>query len=221
MHFSAHEPLSFPLYFYQPYEVEQILLPDNANCLAVQTLLKMCDLSFQVEPRWNTENMSPTNKVPVVRSGSFVLSGFEDIVTFLNRKGINLSKDLDKDDLTSLRAFISLVNKVLYHAELYVCWCDDNIYNNVTRKRHGSVYPWPLNHIMNWQKRNQVYRKLDAVQWGNKTMDSVLEDVRKCCDALSAKLENKRYFFGDRYILKKNKISNYLAIFLFRFFCRT
>lgn len=48
---------------YQPYEVEQILLPDNANCLAVQAYLKMCNLEFQIEPKSNAEFMSPSGKV--------------------------------------------------------------------------------------------------------------------------------------------------------------
>jgi len=47
---------------YQPYEVEQILLPDNANCLAVQAFLKMCGLDFEVVPRNNAEYMSPSGK---------------------------------------------------------------------------------------------------------------------------------------------------------------
>ena len=187
-----------PLLLYQPYEVEQILLPDNANCLAVQALLRMCDLEFQVEPRWNAENMSPTNKVPVIKSGAFVISGFDDIVAFLNRRGVNLSKDLEQDDIINLRAYISLISNVLYHAELYICWCDENTYNNITKIRHGSVYPWPLNHLMNWQKRSQICKKLSALGWTNKTSDEVLEEVKKCCDALSSRLENKMYFFGDK-----------------------
>lgn len=47
---------------YQPYEVEQILLPDNANCLAVQAFLKMAKLTYAVEPRSNAEFMSPSGQ---------------------------------------------------------------------------------------------------------------------------------------------------------------
>jgi len=47
---------------FQPYEVEQILLPDNANCLSVQAFLKMCGLDFEVEARSNAEYMSPSGK---------------------------------------------------------------------------------------------------------------------------------------------------------------
>jgi len=45
---------------FMPHDVEQILLADNANCLAVQTFLRMCNLPYRVEFRKNAEFMSPT-----------------------------------------------------------------------------------------------------------------------------------------------------------------
>merc|ERR1712029_387094 len=45
---------------YQPFEVEQILINDNASCLAVQAFLHMARLDFAVEMRANAEHMSPT-----------------------------------------------------------------------------------------------------------------------------------------------------------------
>ena len=47
---------------YQPFEVEQILLNDNASCLAVQAFLNMTRLDFTVEMRANAEHMSPNGK---------------------------------------------------------------------------------------------------------------------------------------------------------------
>lgn len=58
--FLAKEPWPSDVKLYQPYEVEQILLPDNANCLAVQAFLKMAKLTYAVEPRSNAEFMSPS-----------------------------------------------------------------------------------------------------------------------------------------------------------------
>lgn len=45
---TASEPWPSDVKLYQPYEVEQILLQDQANSLAVQTFLRMCGLDFQV-----------------------------------------------------------------------------------------------------------------------------------------------------------------------------
>ena len=46
MHFSASEPWPHDVQLYQPYEVEQVLLPDNANILTVQAFLNMCNLGL-------------------------------------------------------------------------------------------------------------------------------------------------------------------------------
>ena len=55
--FEASEPWPTDVKLYQPYEVEQILLQDQANSLAVQVFLRMCGLDFQVEMRSNAEHM--------------------------------------------------------------------------------------------------------------------------------------------------------------------
>ncbi len=58
----ASEPWPQDAELYQPYEVEQILLPDNAACLSVQAFLHMCGLDFTVVQRANAEQMSPSGK---------------------------------------------------------------------------------------------------------------------------------------------------------------
>ena len=53
-------------------QVEQILLPDNASCLAVQAFLHMAGLDFTIEMRSNAENMSPSGKVPFIKVSLFL-----------------------------------------------------------------------------------------------------------------------------------------------------
>lgn len=194
----AQEPWPQPITLYQPYEVEQILLPDNVNCLAVQAYLKICNLEFQIEPRWNAEYMSPSAKVPFIKCGAFVVPDFDNIVSFISSRGQSLSENLSQDDKVNLRAYMSLVNNVLHNAELYICWCHEATYKNITKPRYGSVYPWPLNHLLSWQKRNQIIKRLSILGWANKSLDDVFEEVKRCCEALSERLEDKTYFFGDK-----------------------
>lgn len=193
----AQEPWPKDVKLFQPHEVEQILLPDNANCLAVQAFLKMCNLDFQVEPRPNAEAMSPTGKVPFIKAGRFVTAELEGIVQFVNGKGISLTDKLDNEQKSDLRAYMTLVRNVIEIAELYVCWIDQETYNEVTSVRNGSVYPWPLNHIQNREKRNQVIKKLKVLDWYNKTLHEVHQEVESCCEALSVRLDNNPYFFGE------------------------
>ncbi|CAH1108523.1 unnamed protein product [Psylliodes chrysocephalus] len=191
----AQEPWPKDVKFFQPHEVEQVLLPDNANCLATQAFLKMCQLPYIVEPRPNAEAMSPTLKVPFIKAGRFVIAELEGIVQFVNGKGITLTEPLDSDQKSNMRAYMSLIHSVLEMAELYICWVDDETYNEVTTARNGSVYPWPLNHIQNRNKRSQVIKKLKTLGWYNKKLEDVYSEVETCCESLQTRLDGKRFFF--------------------------
>jgi hypothetical protein len=57
--------------------------------------------------------------------------------------------------------------------QLYITWCDKTTLQEVTKPRFGSVLPWPLNHIITWQKRGQVVKKLGVLGWAYKTLDEV------------------------------------------------
>lgn len=116
--FLAQEPWPSDVKLYQPYEVEQILLPDNANCLAVKTFLKMCNLDFKTVFRPNAEDMSPSGKVPFIKCGAFLISELEPIVLFVEKKGITLTSELDKDQKDDMRAYMSLIHNVFETAEV-------------------------------------------------------------------------------------------------------
>lgn len=68
----------------------------------------------------------------------------------------------------------------------------------VTKPRHGSVHPWPLNSVLNWQKRSGVVKRLSALGWTTKTVEDVYTEIENCCRALSERLDNSLYFFGKR-----------------------
>ncbi|XP_022817109.1 metaxin-2 isoform X2 [Spodoptera litura] len=193
----AQEPWPDNVKLFQPYEVEQILLPDNASCLAVQAFLKMCNLPFEVEMRWNAEFMSPSGRVPFIKCGAFVVSELEPIVQFAANKGVSLCGKLSTEEKAEMRAYMSLITNVLVNAELYISWVDSETFNAVTKVRNSSVYPWPLGWLQTRAKRNAVIKRLKALHWYDKTIDQVLADVEQCCNSLSQRLGDKDYFFGN------------------------
>ncbi|XP_030022376.1 uncharacterized protein LOC115441655 isoform X2 [Manduca sexta] len=193
----AQEPWPDNVKLYQPYEVEQILLPDNASCLAVQAFLKMCNLPFEVEMRWNAEFMSPSGRVPFIKCGAFVVSELEPIVQFAANKGVTLCSRLSTEEKAEMRAYMSLITNVLVNAELYISWLDNDTFNAVTKVRNSSVYPWPLGWLQTRSKRNNVAKRLKALHWHDKTLEQVLADVEQCCNSLSQRLGDKDYFFSS------------------------
>uniref|UniRef100_A0A8P0TDN9 Metaxin 2 n=1 Tax=Canis lupus familiaris TaxID=9615 RepID=A0A8P0TDN9_CANLF len=195
---AAAEPWPENATLYQQLKGEQILLSDNAASLAVQAFLQMCNLPIKVVCRANAEYMSPSGKVPFIHVGNQVVSELGPIVQFVKAKGHSLSDGLDEVQKAEMKAYMELVNNMLLTAELYLQWCDEATVGEITHARYGSPYPWPLNHILAYQKQWEVKRKMKAIGWGNKTLDQVLEDVDQCCQALSQRLGTQPYFFNKQ-----------------------
>jgi len=184
---------------YQPYEAEQILLAENASCLAVKTYLKMLGRDYDIKCCANAEFMAPSGKrtkLPVVQIGAFLAAEFEPIINLMEHKKMSLTENFSNDDKDDLITYMSLADSILTNAELYITWCDDVVLKEITYTRNGSVYPFPLNHIQNFRKRRNVLKQLSFYDWKNLTFDDVVEKVDKLCETLSMKLAEKEYFFG-------------------------
>lgn len=193
-----NEPLPDDIKLFQQLEIEQMLLPENARCLAVRAFLKMCNLKYEVVQRRNAEEMSPSGRVPFVKCDDFLISELEPLLRFLENKGITLTGDLDNLTKSDMRAYKSLVTNGLANAELYITWVDEETFNQVCKARVCSVHPWPLGWYLTVQKRSRVHRRLSALGWMEKSIEEVLEEVNSCCSALSERLEDNMYFFGDK-----------------------
>ncbi|XP_049271762.1 metaxin-2 isoform X2 [Rhipicephalus sanguineus] len=169
----------------QSFEKSQVLLPESTSSLGVQTFLRMAGLDHEVEMRPNVESISPSGNVPVLKCGPFVIAEMDPIVAFVNTKGIQLTQNLSVQQKADIRAYMSLINTVLVNSE-------------VTKPRYGSVYPWPLNHILSFRRRRQILAKLSVSEWSEKSLEEVFEEVQSCCAALSERLGQSNYFFGDK-----------------------
>ncbi|XP_035686985.1 metaxin-2-like [Branchiostoma floridae] len=181
---------------YQPLPDSQMTLNDNANCLAVKTLLHMNDLDFEVAPRTNAEDMSPTGKVPFLRAEEHLVAEWEPIMAFVNAKKYNLGSHLELWQKAEMKAYMSMVENVLKPAELWSSWCDEETAYQVTKPRYGSPYPWPLNSLLARRKQRAVWTIMTALGWRDKTAQQVYDEVNRCCLALSNRLGSSNYFFG-------------------------
>ncbi|XP_055632261.1 metaxin-2 [Toxorhynchites rutilus septentrionalis] len=196
----ASQPWPQKAFLYQPYEEGQILLAENASCLAVRTYLTMLELPFTVEQRANAEFMSPggkRTKLPVLRVENCIYAEFEHILTFVELKELSLTTHLAQDDKDDMRAHLCLAEQIFTNAEQYVSWIDKEVLVGVTRQRNGSVYPFPLNHIQNWRKQLNVRRLLSVAEFLDITLEQVIDRVEKLCASLSMKLNDNVYFYGN------------------------
>ncbi|ESO00655.1 hypothetical protein HELRODRAFT_82800, partial [Helobdella robusta] len=183
---------------FQPFEVDQILMNEFANCLSVKTFLNMADLKYQIELRSNAEFMSPSREVPFLKVGPILISEFDSIVTFISAKGYSLSGGLTSEQFADVKSYITLTKSTLNNVLLYVMWVHEDNYNMITKQRSGFGYSWPLYKILPWRKRKQVVRLLKEDGWINKSLDQVYAELDKCLQALSNKLGTEEFFFGSK-----------------------
>ncbi|XP_055599140.1 metaxin-2-like [Uranotaenia lowii] len=186
---------------YQPYEEEQILLAENASCLAVRTYLIMLNLPFKVEQRANAEFMSPggkRTKLPVLQVENFINAEFEQILHFVEQKGYSLSKNIDENTKKDIRTYVCLVENIFTNAEQYISWVDTEVRKEVTFVRNGCVYPFPLNHIQNFRKLMSARRQLGVNEYLNLSLENVIKKVEKLCKTLSNLLGDQKYFCGAK-----------------------
>ena len=68
---------------------------------------------------------------------------------------------------------IHILQSIILIFQTYLTWMDNVTYCEVTKPRYGSAYPWPLNHILTWQKKQQAYKRLSALGWTAKSLEEV------------------------------------------------
>lgn len=84
----SSEPWPDDVKLFQTFEVEQIILPDVAAVRSVQAFLQFCKLNYAVEQRANAIYMSPSQQIPFIKCGPFVIAEMDPIVAFINTKVI-------------------------------------------------------------------------------------------------------------------------------------
>lgn len=132
---------------------DQILVTELGDVIALQAYLTLYNVSFLLDERINAEDMSPDGVLPFIRCGSKLVSGYENIIEY-----INTAKKIEYQDSISSKkaARITLFRKVFYKAEQYYTWLNKDIYNNFTRQRYSYGRPWPLTMFICWSQKWDV-----------------------------------------------------------------
>ncbi|VDN01419.1 unnamed protein product [Thelazia callipaeda] len=181
---------------FTPCHNEQALLYEYADCLAVQAFLKMAELPVHLEERPNAEFMSPSGKVPFLKLQTILIPGFQPIVDFVAKRGVNLSAGLTDAEQADMYAHMALLEEMLRNIEIYMMWIDNRNYWQVTENRYGSVYSWPLNVILPRLKRREMSRYLNALGWKNKSEECIIDLADRCFKSISSKLASNDYFLS-------------------------
>ncbi|EDV20911.1 uncharacterized protein TRIADDRAFT_60591 [Trichoplax adhaerens] len=163
---------------------DEELLYEKGEKLAVKAYLAISRLEYSVHVRSNTEFMSPSGVVPIIRVPPLFFCGFNAIANFIELKERSASSLLDSQTTADMKAYISLIQDKLLPAEL-------------TKHKYGDNLPSPLNQIIPWLKRQSIIRSLR-----NRELPIVYSDakstIKQVLQALSNRLGTSLRFFDDR-----------------------
>lgn len=179
---------------YQPLETEQMLLPELASCLAVQTYLRLCRLPFSKQSCANAEFMSPggrLTRLPLLRVGKQLLSEFEPIVAHVVQVQPEqaLCRFLDEEQREQLATMVTHVENTCTLAELHSCFCSMQAYAVHTWPRNGAGHPWPLSMLRRYERKQDAERLLRVYQWHQLDAVAVEQQLHACLQLLDEKLQ--------------------------------
>lgn len=121
------------------------------------------------------------------------------IVQFLHDKDVlDLDSGLNVAELADLRAYKEMVNSCLGDAVSYELWMKEN--EAAATDMYFVALPWPVNKALYWKQQRSSLSRL-GFSPGEARSESVGEMYRTAVaayQALSVRLQDKSYFFGDR-----------------------
>lgn len=179
-------------------------LAEYASYLASRTFLQLCDIRFNVEYRSNAEFMGshgPTTNVPFFKVDNFMGSEYKQLVKTVEDRGIILSEHLlDSDKQDDMKALLALVHDVFTNVELFICFCDEEVFERVTKPRIAMAYPYLLGKIECFRKKRQVMKILEVNSYKDISEVQVLQKVDNLCNILEKKLEQNSFLYGDKWV---------------------
>lgn len=81
--------------------------------------------------------------------------------------------------------------------KMFLCWKENDTYNEVTRLRYASVHHFPLNYILPTLKRREILGFLSDIGYGKMSLEDVVNKAESCFQALSIKLGSNKYIIGN------------------------
>lgn len=177
------------------------LLPSRCEATCIKVLLERHGLKYQVETKSNVEYISKNGRFPVlIFNEKDVVSGFSELVEYLNKRGYTLSDKLSQDNKCDMEIYSSLINGRLEALELYTSWLIEDNYNHVTLPAYTRHTTWPLSVVLPFYKKRQVYRLIASQgEWNDISSEMMMLASKTVAGALSERLSRGKggTFFSD------------------------
>ncbi|KAI9358280.1 hypothetical protein DFJ73DRAFT_819369 [Zopfochytrium polystomum] len=169
-------------------------------CLSVQAYLNLTGANW-VNNACSNASISPTGELPMLRDGTRPVAGVGAIIKYLKRKGYDLDGHLNPVERAQSQSFVSLIEEKLYDALLYNYWLENENYTKTTRPAYTKGMSWVSRYYLPNQLHGRVKKRLQSyramLDVDARLVNEVYLIARDCFKALSAKLGDRKFFFGD------------------------
>ncbi|MGC3938099.1 glutathione S-transferase family protein [Roseobacter sp. EG26] len=165
-------------------------------CTKAAYFLKVSGLPWRREDTLDPR-MMPHKKLPVIRADDQLIADSDMIRAYLESKGATFDEGLSEIDKATSRAFIRMAEEHIYFHILLDRWANDALWPQIRDTYFGSV-PKILRSLVSGKIRKEVLKGMHAQGLGRLTEAQRLARLEPDLEAISTRLWQNRFLFGDR-----------------------
>ncbi|VDO50257.1 unnamed protein product, partial [Onchocerca flexuosa] len=187
----------------------------DSRCLQFMACAKFCAAPISVIPccsPWKSQN----GEYPMFVDRSNLaekIFDFDKFADMLRKSGqeVVLDSELRTSEKCEFEAYASLMHRNFYPAELQFLWLDSFNYSAITQHWYSKqlLFGYNLYYLEKRRRRAQAY-----VSACGRSETQIIHDAVNTINFLEDRLDNKKYFYGDKPSSIDALIFGYLAPFL-------
>jgi len=165
-------------------------------CCKIETYLRMAEIDYQIVPVLPLG--APKGKLPYIEDSGRSIGDSRFIITYLKSSYQNLDKALNNVELAISVAMQRLLEEHLFWAALYSRWqyTDENW--QINKQAIFGGLPPVLRDVIAHRTRRKIQRQIYGHGTGRHQAEEIFALGKQDIDALSATLDDKKYFLGDQ-----------------------
>ncbi|XP_076656015.1 metaxin-1 [Halictus rubicundus] len=186
----------------------------DMECLQVLVYAKFNGIPVKVNAS-NNPFSTPHGRLPVLRTSNSKFDTVREIILYFKQKNWNSESELSPKECTLIMAYNELLKEKLLPALQFIWWIDKKNLDELIRPWYGKALPFPLNYYYpgKFERQSQALFECLYPNEDNVTdiENKVYSEARKCLTLLSTRLEDSKYFFGEKPTAIDAILYSYLA----------
>lgn len=164
-------------------------------CCKIETYLRMADIPYKINP--TLPLTAPKGKLPYIEDDDIILGDSAFIILHLKAYYKNLDEQLNAANLALSLAMQRLLEEHLFWVALYSRWQYTDSNWQINKQAIFGGMPPVIRDIAAAYYRHKIKQQIHGHRMGRHTPEDIFSRGIHDIEALSACLQDKKYFFGD------------------------